>query len=327
MWDSPTDEAVRQHTLTQVWIYFRTSARRDGPWVRLTIAAVWIIQALQIAISSHMASISLPTYNSDVQVAAEISVEWAIYVGTTSITAFLVHVLFIRRLHLLGKYLLVRWNTAPLIALITLAAQVLALFSMVQILRLNQADPGELVLIMGRTIPVWLGMVVLGDILIATSLCALLYRSRTGSPRADRLLKRLIVFCVQTGLITSLVALATIGIWIAAGFDTRHLFISFPMGGLYAICLNANYLARSSYLNDTAPIPVEDIEVGDITARTDKEALGAIEFAPSPFCAAHMSSSDVDCMAPRETTRACQSLDPAPNLSQDPREHNPAGAR
>ncbi|KAH7927328.1 hypothetical protein BV22DRAFT_288556 [Leucogyrophana mollusca] len=218
----------------QVWLYFRKSASQDARWIKGIAASVWIVQAVQIAMSSHMAYCSMRSYDNDVQAVTDVSVDWAIYVGTTSLTAFLVHVLFVWRLHILGKCLNSRWNAAIPVGLVTLAAQASGLFSVIQILRLDQSDPGGLAVLMEWSIPLWLGLVALGDILIATSLCALLYQSRTGLRSTDRIVKRLTLFVVQTGLITSIVAMVTVGIWAAAGFDTRHLYMSFPMGGLYA---------------------------------------------------------------------------------------------
>ncbi|KAH7927325.1 hypothetical protein BV22DRAFT_1031935 [Leucogyrophana mollusca] len=261
----------------QVWMYFRRGAPQDALWIKATVAFLWIIQVVQIAMSIHMATLSMPEYDEDVQAAIKISVDWAIYVGTTSLTAFLVHVLFIRRLYILEKCLGVRWHATVFVGLVTLTAQAFAMLSVVQILTLDQSDPSRFIMLMEWTTPLWLGLVALGDILIATSLCVLLYRSRTGSPRTDRLLKRLIIFCVQTGLITSFATVVTIGIWIAAGFDIQHLLMSFPMGGIYATCLNANFLARSSYLNVNTP--VEDSTTGgDGGAGT--ETVGSVVFTP-----------------------------------------------
>ncbi|KAF9236291.1 hypothetical protein BU15DRAFT_64142 [Melanogaster broomeanus] len=81
---------------------------------------------------------------------------------------------------------------------------------------------------------VWLGFSITADILIAGSLCYILKKNRSGVAR------KLMTFVIQTGLITSIAAGVTVAIkWTAAKLDTRHLWMSFPMGGIYATCLMA----------------------------------------------------------------------------------------
>jgi len=76
-------------------------------------------------------------------------------------------------------------------------------------------------------------------------------------PRTNRMITKLIIFCLQTGLITTVAALITLGIWAACSFEIHNLYMCFPMGGLYATCLLANFIAKESYLqpqvvNETA---------------------------------------------------------------------------
>ncbi|KAH7927329.1 hypothetical protein BV22DRAFT_288437 [Leucogyrophana mollusca] len=212
----------------QVWLYFRKNATRDARWIKGIAVSVWIIQAVQIAMSSHMASLSMRGYDNDVQTATAISVDWAIYVGTTSLTTFLVHVLFVRRLYILGKCLKSRLNPAIPAGLVTTTAQGQSMHPTVISSHAHA---------MGTSHSFWV------------VLC------NTNVSRA--LLKRLTIFVVQTGLIASIVAMVTVGIWAAACFDTRHLFMSFPMGGLYATYIDTG---------------------GRISA--DKEDSRSIEFTP-----------------------------------------------
>jgi len=100
------------------------------------------------------------------------------------------------------------------------------------------------------SMPVWLGLSILVDISIAGSMYHIL---RRGNPiisgRLDLLVKRLTKFCIQTGLITSLVTGITAALWIAAQLDLDHLLMGFPLDGIYAICFMANLIARESYFH------------------------------------------------------------------------------
>ncbi|KAF7431151.1 hypothetical protein PC9H_006871 [Pleurotus ostreatus] len=49
-----------------------------------------------------------------------------------------------------------------------------------------------------------------GDVVIAFALCVLLHRSRTGFQRSDSMINKLIIFAVNTGVLTSLCAIASL---------------------------------------------------------------------------------------------------------------------
>jgi len=98
--------------------------------------------------------------------------------------------------------------------------------------------------------PVWLGLSILMDTSIAGSMCYIL---RKGNPiismRLGLLVKRVAKFWVQTGLITGLVTGITVALWTVTRLDLGHLLMSFPLGGIYAICFMANLVARGSYFH------------------------------------------------------------------------------
>ncbi|KAG1895449.1 uncharacterized protein F5891DRAFT_667187 [Suillus fuscotomentosus] len=107
-----------------------------------------------------------------------------------------------------------------------------------------------------------LGCSAINDVLIAGTLVYILYKHRTVSPRTNQMIMKLIVFCSQTGLITTVAASITIGIWMACRFETYHLYMCIPTGGLYATCLLANFIARESYLQ---PQTVHELEISEIS--------------------------------------------------------------
>jgi len=100
------------------------------------------------------------------------------------------------------------------------------------------------------SMPVWLGLSILMDVSVAGSMYHIL---RKGNPiisrRLDLLVKRLTKFCIQTGLITSLVTGITVALWTVAQLDLEHLLMGFPLSGVYAICFMANLIARESYFH------------------------------------------------------------------------------
>ncbi|CAK5267359.1 unnamed protein product [Mycena citricolor] len=100
-----------------------------------------------------------------------------------------------------------------------------------------------------------------GDVFIAATLCTLLHRSRTGFHRSDTMIKKLIMFAVNTGLVTSLCAIASLisvsissrllGLWLSsisktvvAGNTFIYILFFFCMGRLYCNSLLATLNAR-----------------------------------------------------------------------------------
>ncbi|KAG8218151.1 hypothetical protein J3R82DRAFT_3693 [Butyriboletus roseoflavus] len=83
-----------------------------------------------------------------------------------------------------------------------------------------------------------------GDVLIAAFLCSLLQMSRTGFRRSDTMINKLIVFSINTGLLTSICAVASL-ISIAA-WPTTFIYIAFYfcLGRLYCNSLLATLNAR-----------------------------------------------------------------------------------
>ncbi|PPQ75119.1 hypothetical protein CVT26_008297, partial [Gymnopilus dilepis] len=89
-----------------------------------------------------------------------------------------------------------------------------------------------------------------GDIVIAFSLCWLLHKSRTGFSKSNRIIDKLILFTVNTGLLTSLCAIASLTSIIVAGHTYLYIAFFFCIGRLYTnsllVTLNAREMIRSS---------------------------------------------------------------------------------
>ncbi|KIK02597.1 hypothetical protein K443DRAFT_513791 [Laccaria amethystina LaAM-08-1] len=83
-----------------------------------------------------------------------------------------------------------------------------------------------------------------GDIVIAASLCTILHRSRTGFHRSDTIISKLIVFSVNTGLLTSLCALASLVSILAWPNTFIYIAFFFCIGRLYTNSLLATLNAR-----------------------------------------------------------------------------------
>ncbi|KAF8338060.1 uncharacterized protein EI90DRAFT_3151868 [Cantharellus anzutake] len=97
------------------------------------------------------------------------------------------------------------------------------------------------------------------DTLIAVIMIVLLRRKRTGFPRTDRAIKILVRYAVQTGAITSVVALTILVsfLWYD-GYHFLTICFAVPFGGVYTITLLANLHSRSQARKFLLPGSTED---------------------------------------------------------------------
>ncbi|PIL29372.1 hypothetical protein GSI_09423 [Ganoderma sinense ZZ0214-1] len=90
---------------------------------------------------------------------------------------------------------------------------------------------------------VGLGLLVVTDIYNALVLCYFLYKARTGfNTRTDSVINVLLLYTVNTGLITSVFALACFITY--AAMPTNYVFLTlyFPLSKLYFNALLASYV-------------------------------------------------------------------------------------
>jgi len=89
-------------------------------------------------------------------------------------------------------------------------------------------------------------LAVAGDVLIAAVLCMMFHSSRTGSKRSDTILNILILFSVNTGLLTSLCAIGSLVAIILSPNTFIYICFYFLLGRLYCNSLLATLNARKA---------------------------------------------------------------------------------
>ncbi|KAL0581289.1 hypothetical protein V5O48_000772 [Marasmius crinis-equi] len=114
-------------------------------------------------------------------------------------------------------------------------------FGIIGLLRVRTFD--DLATLKGLSITVNV-LAVASDLYIAVALCFLLHRSKTGYKKSDTMVWKLSTYALNTGLVTSICALASL-ISITAGPDTFvYILFFFSIGRLYANSLLANLNVR-----------------------------------------------------------------------------------
>ncbi|KAF9463802.1 hypothetical protein BDZ94DRAFT_1321566 [Collybia nuda] len=84
------------------------------------------------------------------------------------------------------------------------------------------------------------------DVLIAASLCFMLQRARTGFKKSDSMINRLMLFVVNTGVLTSICAIASLVSLLASPLTLIYASFYFCIGRLYTNSFLATLNARKS---------------------------------------------------------------------------------
>ncbi|KAH9981566.1 hypothetical protein BJV74DRAFT_83231 [Russula compacta] len=91
---------------------------------------------------------------------------------------------------------------------------------------------------------IWLGYMGMGsfvflDALIAVSMCWCLYRRRTGYARTDTIITTLMIYIISSGMLTSILGLASVISFVAAPTTFISQVFYLPFGTCYVNCLLA----------------------------------------------------------------------------------------
>ncbi|KDN49856.1 hypothetical protein RSAG8_01921, partial [Rhizoctonia solani AG-8 WAC10335] len=124
----------------------------------------------------------------------------------------------------------------------------------------------------------WLGAAAVCDILIVYMLSHALMTQRTGFGRTDALINKILWYTINTGLLTSLIAVTDL-ITFCTMDNMIHLGFNFVLGKLYTNTLLATLNAR-----DTEPTNIVHVEEGsyNLKDRQQNASHGQIRFNRPP---------------------------------------------
>ncbi|QRV92311.1 hypothetical protein RhiJN_20329 [Ceratobasidium sp. AG-Ba] len=92
----------------------------------------------------------------------------------------------------------------------------------------------------------WLGLSALTDVVITCSLTWYLHTNRTGFPKTDDIITRLVRLTVQTGLITTVWASVDLALYLGLA-SPSHLFFQLPLCKLYTNSLMSTLNSRNGW--------------------------------------------------------------------------------
>ncbi|KAG2051314.1 hypothetical protein BDR06DRAFT_959100 [Suillus hirtellus] len=220
-------------TCLQTWYYF--SQYFSDPWyTKLLVGAVFVSDTTHQALITHTVYTYLVTDFGNASDLEKLVWSLSVEVLFNGFTGFMVQSFLAKRVyHLSNKNMIITASVMSLVIaeFVTVISDV-GLTTFAQVRQIRSLSMSINAIAAG------------GDILIAVLLCTFLQRSRTGFRRSGTMIKKLMLFTINTGLLTSVCAMMSF-ISIAVWPDT-YIYVAFYfcMGRLYCNSLLATLNAR-----------------------------------------------------------------------------------
>ncbi|KAI0937486.1 hypothetical protein AcV5_005387 [Taiwanofungus camphoratus] len=227
--------------LMQTVVYFRTYFD-DSLRNKFMVALVWMLDALHTAlIWTSIWTYLIGNWGNS---AVFDHIPWTISltIVLTGISTFIVNCFLTYRIHLLSFncwYL-----TTPIVvcAAVRLGATLVSTSKMIE-LQSYMAFKEKA----GWLLTLGLSVSSLVDIVVTVVLTALLLRSRTGySTSTDRLIDTIVIYTIETGMVTCVATIATLACWVAMPSNLIFLALHFTISKLYSNSILATLNARKS---------------------------------------------------------------------------------
>ncbi|GJE93654.1 hypothetical protein PsYK624_098140 [Phanerochaete sordida] len=229
-------------TTLQTFLFFRGRSH-NNKWMSLTVAGLWIVN------SAHMALVIHPIYwyavTKYLDPFAIGNIVWSVSAGIvfTAVNDVVVRGWFVYRIYVLSHYK--KWAALPL-ALLCIVLFGVTLATGVKAYQTKTYTNFEKI---HWLLDTDLSLVFVADVVIAIILCFLLAmaRAKTINRRTESYINILILYTINTGLLTSMLSLACLITFVTMPFNYVFLSLYFPMANLYANSLLASFNMRDSF--------------------------------------------------------------------------------
>ncbi|KAL5536400.1 hypothetical protein ACEPAF_222 [Sanghuangporus sanghuang] len=196
-----TDAILFGITNVQAFTYFQNS-KRDPNYQKFMVGLLWIFDAIQFFMVADYGYTTLVANFTNLLVIGKVtwSICWPILLEDTG--NFIIRLFYIRRIWIMSDRNIFLSITAVVLNFVALA---FALVFMAKLLHLQSfLEISNISWLMFTS----LGSGVAADLWIAICVCYFLFRDKTGFQRTDTMLRKLTVYIIGTGLLTSFVTVA-----------------------------------------------------------------------------------------------------------------------
>ncbi|KAG5718815.1 hypothetical protein E4T56_gene2669 [Termitomyces sp. T112] len=226
-------------TCIQSYTYFRSSDQ-DKQWFRLVIFILWILDTFHLTLITH--TLYYYMISNFGNYLALVFPTWSLIAQTyvTSISDLIIRCIFGRRVWLMTDR---SYPIAICIASMSLLTFVSAfVFASLEI----EGKTFTYISKISYLLYMSLGSGVAADMFIAISLCANLWKRRSGFEKSDTLIRTLILYAINTSLLTTLCSLACLITYAVWPNDFTFMAIYFVLSKLFLNSLLATLNTREA---------------------------------------------------------------------------------
>ncbi|KAI0788213.1 hypothetical protein C8Q74DRAFT_666507 [Fomes fomentarius] len=216
----------------KVWTYFKAGYSSDGIFLKAMVALLFSINTAHVFLCCHACYWYLVLNHGRQNVLQ--AAPWSIkFVPTTMIAViFIVHLFYIRRIYLVGSPLMRK--LLVVVGFNILCANIFAIIAAIEAWQLKTVEDWR-----GYT---WLcsvafGFVLATDIILTTMIIMFLRNNRTGLKSTETLLNKLILYAVNTGLLTSTLGLLAL-VFDALRLPNNMVFLAVSMSNIQTYVLS-----------------------------------------------------------------------------------------
>lgn len=224
--------------ITQYYIY-HTTYKKDPIWIKTFVWVLMILDIFNSVVNSYFIYDGVITHFGDFDYL--LISNWCINADTvvTAVIAIMVQFFFAWRIQVLVR----KWYLTSVIVAISLAGLAMALVTnwiVIKTPRYSDFPQWKGVVVS------WLACTAFSDIVIAVSLVWFLRTHKTGFRKSDVIVDRIIRITVQTGLLTSIIAILDIVTYLSEP-DGTHLMLNTPLCKIYANSILSSLNARGGW--------------------------------------------------------------------------------
>ncbi|KAJ7743046.1 hypothetical protein DFH07DRAFT_37075 [Mycena maculata] len=223
---------------------FHICFQKERAWIRCIVYSIFLMQAAETAITSHFAFSLLVMNWGDPTIFVKLpwsSLATPIFTG---ITSAMVQCFFAWRIYILKGENMVYRIVAGAIVMLAWMQSLAAIISDAKFAVTTEVAELENLV---KGVKVWLVGSAVADVVIALTMIVILseFRRKTPWKRTDSLITKLIYNTIETGAITSVLAICDVSLFILFPENNLHQTFAFMLGKVYANVLMVTLNARA----------------------------------------------------------------------------------
>ncbi|KAJ7025191.1 hypothetical protein C8F04DRAFT_1269546 [Mycena alexandri] len=254
----------------QSFNYFQKFVK-DSWWLKGLVGILWALDTLQLVLIGDVLYYWVITNYNDPAILAVSTWSFNIGIAVTNLIVFIVELFLARRVYILSN------NNILLTGIIVLLSTLYFGFELAVQVRTFQLKEIRLFFEFQWIASVGLACAAAADLLIAISLSCYLLRSCTGIKTTDSIVNKLILYAMNTGLLTVIIVLIDMICFLTMPKNLLHIAFNLVAGKLYT-----NSLLASLNFRDTIRNSASDINTFSLSGINSSSAQPSYKFRNAP---------------------------------------------